>query len=645
MKNFIIGVLTTGLLLWFVVIVLVVLAKVLGVIKEFISGLFSSVYDADKSAGPSNPSPVQGQSRPRVIRLGTKPDDSPPVVPVRSQPTIPLELSVEHVHAHGPQSRLEIKVRGGEPDAGNGAITYVISAKTKINGQSFVLGDGRSIKEIPGPFSKPYVLKIPKPPNGRWVILAAPLVDEFLPPCGGLVTYEFQCEVFKTGGPSGMGLTSPYGLYLEKAEYSAEVNLPAPGYIDEIRWLHVRQGAVRLMASLVRACVVNVDQKRSVLYAWMNSMVPCARHGNRRDELKARLLKTHSDFDRPMVIDLGVLCEVRDTRDDELMESMARLMLEVVGKEPGGSEPRKAYSAMRDLFNVYLDGKHITILWPEPPLQVQAPVVPVVQPKTPFALTLVPYAEQDVVKGVEVFVRGMVTDGPIDTRRLIFWAWDKAQDEPLLVACPDIDLVHERAMHQRAWGAGQYDPDRWQSAGLIRFNETLPPHGGLRTLVIAGRLTEFDSRAAVKADVTVRSEPASMLIGSPGYLKMRDNRFQLRRRAVVLAFGLALISGKMVTFMQEKNLQLFANHLCGDIKERDHADTCKGFFRKLLESTTVSEVAHLQRLLKNFANTAPDDLKIQLYQAFVKVMAARKARTKESRDMLALAEALLDVKV
>jgi hypothetical protein len=96
--------------------------------------------------------------------------------------------------------------------------------------------------------------------------------------------------------------------------------------------------------------------------------------------------------------------------------------------------------------------------------------------------------------------------------------------------------------------------------------------------------------------------------------------------------------------MQEKNLQLFANHLCADIRERDHAEACKGFFRKLLESTTVTEVAHLQRLLKNFANTAPDDMKIQLYQTFVKVMAARKARTKESRDLLAQAEALLDVK-
>jgi hypothetical protein len=256
---------------------------------------------------------------------------------------------------------------------------------------------------------------------------------------------------------------------------------------------------------------------------------------------------------------------------------------------------------------------------------------------------VVPYVEQDVVKGVEVFIKGTVTDRPIDTRRLIFWAWDKAQDEPLLVACPDIDLVHERAIHQRAWAAGQYDPDKWQSAGFIWFHETLPPHGGLRTLVIAGRLTEFDSRAAVKADVTVRSEPTLMKIGSLGYLKIRDRRFQLRRQALVLAFGLALISGKMVTFMQEKNLQIFANHLCGDIKERDHAEACKGFFRKLLESSTVTDVTHLQRLLGNFAATAPDDLKIQLYQNFVKIMAARKARTKESRDMLALAEALLDV--
>jgi hypothetical protein len=643
MKNFIMGVFTIGVILWCAFIVLVVLIKVFEVIKDFIAGLFRSVFDTSAPQQLSAPSPVQNQSRPRVIQLGAKPDVSPPVAPVQSLPIAPLELSVEQVDVHGPQSRLEIKVRGGEPDAGNGAITYVISAKTKINGQSFVLGDGRSIKEIPGPFSKSYVLKIPKPLNGRWVVLAAPLVDEFLPPFGGVSTYEFKCEVFKTGGPSFVGQASPYGLYLEKAECSAEVNLPSPGYIDEIKWLHVRQGAVRLMAGLVRACVVNVDQKRSALYAWMNSMTPLARHGNRRDELKARLLTTHSDFDRPMVLDLGALCEVRDTRDDELMESIARLMLEVVGKEPGGSEPRRAYSTMRDLFNVYLDGKHITILWPEAPLQVQAPVVPVVQPKPAFAIMVVPYAEQDLVKGVEVFVRGAVADGSVDARRLIFWAWDKAQDQPLLVACPDIDLVHERAMHQRAWAAGQYDPDKWQSAGFIWFNAALPPHGGLRSLVIAGRLTEFDSRAAVKADVTVRSEPVSMKIGSLGYLKIRDNRFQLRRQALVLAFGLALISGKVVTFMQEKNLQLFANHLCADIKERDYAEACKGFFRKLLESTTVTDVAHLQRLLGNFATSAPDDLKIQLYQAFVKIMAARKVRTKESRDMLALAEALLDV--
>jgi len=629
--------------LWVGWIVVVLVFQVLAAIFKFLSELLESVSAApEKPEAPKLTLPAQPRSHGLTFD-DVGPARKLPISEGHPQLFSPLELSVEHIDARGPQSRIEIKIRGGEPDSGAGSISYVITAKTKIGGQFFTLGDGRSIKEIPGPFSKSYSLKIPKPSNGRWITLAAPLMDEMLPPRGGHLSYQFVCEAYKADMPRALGLASPYGRYLEKAEHTVQLSLPAPGYVDEIEWLHVRQNAVKLMSGLVRSCVVNVDQKRSAMYAWMQSLNPVARNGNRLEALRLRLLQTHCDFDRPTVIDLGSLCEVRDTKDAHLMESLARLTLEVAGKEPGGSEPRRAYTTLRDLFNVYLDGKHITTVWPEPPLQLIA-VPRAVEAKTPFALKLVPFIEFDAVKGIEVFVKGKSADGDVGARTLNFWAWDHTDDNPLLVGCPDIDFLHERAMHQRSWSAGQYDPDSWQSAGFVSFNEFLPPHGGQRSLVFAGRLTEFSTQNTVKSDVTVRSDPALVKIASRGYHTIRDARFQLRRQALVLAFGLALISGKGPTFMQDKTLKVFADSLCRDLADRDYADSRREFFRNLLESSTVSDFDHLRRLLNNFASKAPDDLKSQLYATFVKVMASRKVRSKESRELLLASKQLLDLK-
>jgi hypothetical protein len=244
--------------LWVGWIVVVLVFQVLAAIFKFLSELVGSLSVAPEKPEAPKPTPP-AQPRSHGLTLDdVGPPRKLPISEDHSQAYSPLELSVEHIDARGPQSRLEIKIRGGEPDSGAGSISYVITAKTKISGHFFALGDGRSIKEIPGPFSKSYSLKIPKPTNGRWVTLAAPLTDEVLPPRGGPLTYQFECEAYKAGLPSAPGLTSPYGRYLEKAEHTVQLSLPAPGYVDEIEWLHVRQNAVKLMSGLVRSCVVNI---------------------------------------------------------------------------------------------------------------------------------------------------------------------------------------------------------------------------------------------------------------------------------------------------------------------------------------------------------------------------------------------------
>jgi len=629
--------------LWVGCIVVVLVFQVLSAVFEFLGKLLEPSPVVVES--PKNPKVTFApqHNRTGLTLDDVKPATSLPISSGNSHVFSPLELLIEHVDSNSPRSRLEFKIRGGENDSGTGSTTYFIMPHVKIGTQVFRLGDSTSVREVPAAFHKSYVLRIPKPKNGRWVLIAAPLVEEVLPPRGGLLNYQFVCEVYRTGLPSPIGAKSPVGDFVEKAECAVQLNLPGPGYIDEIEWLNVRQAVVRLMCGLVRACVVNVDDKRAALYAWMQAARPVARHAHRRSEAKTQLLKTHADFDQQSIIDLGVFCEVRDSKDTEMMESLARLVLEVASKEPGGSAPRRAFSSMRDLFNVYLDGKHITTVWPEPPLQLVA-VPRAVEAKTPFALKLVPFMELDAVKGIEVFVKGKSANGDVGARTLNFWAWDHTDDNPLLVGCSDIDFLHERAMHQRSWSAGQYDPDSWQSAGFVSFNEFLPPHGGQRSLVFAGRLTEFSTQNTVKSDVTVRSDPALVKIASRGYHTIRDARFQLRRQALVLAFGLALISGKGPTFMQDKTLKFFADSLCRDLADRDYADSRREFFRNLLESSTVSDFDHLRRLLNNFASKAPDDLKSQLYATFVKVMASRKVRSKESRELLLVSKQLLGLK-
>lgn len=618
--------------LWVGWIVVVLVFQVLAAIFKFLSELVESVSAApEKPEAPKPTLPLQYRAHGLTLD-DVGPPRKLPISDDHSQTYSPLELSVEHIDARGPQSRLEIKIRGGEPDSGAGSITYVITAKTKIGGQFFTLGDGRSIKEIPGPFSKSYSLKIPKPTNGRWITLAAPLMDEVLPPRGGPMTYQFECEAYKADLPRALGLTSPYGRYLEKAEHTVQLSLPAPGYVDEIEWLHVRQNAVKLMSGLVRSCVVNIDQKRSAMYAWMQSLSPVARNGNRRDALKLRLLQTHCDFDRPTVIDPAPLCEVRDTKDTHLMESLARLTLEIAGKEPGGSEPRRAYSTLRDLFNVYLDGKHITTIWPEPPLQVQQDVSPAVPS---FELKLVPIEEAGFVKAAEVHVRGSVGSLLQAQTELDFWLWDEtAGDVPFLVTSADIDQVHERAVHLYAWKKDEYDPTKWQSAGLIRFNGFMPPAGGPRRISVAGKIRTKMIVGFFNSVQSARSIPVVMNIPTIGYENIRSVRHRLRYRAFVLAEGLALLSGKGPTYRQDKALKKFAQTLCAGIIDRKLAEGCQNDLLTLLDSNVDDSLSGLTRQLDQLAAQAYPELKVQLLDALVEVMASRKVRSKESRDFL-----------
>ena len=618
--------------LWVGWIVVVLVFQVLAAIFKFLSELVESVSAApEKPEAPKPTLPLQY----RAHGLTLDDVDPPRKLPIsegHSQTFSPLELSVEYIDARGPQSRIEIKIRGGEPDSGAGSISYVITAKANIGNQNFTLGDGRSIKEIPGPFSRTYLLKIPKPNNGRWVVLAAPLLDEMIPPLRGLLTYEFVCEAYKADLPSDQRFSSPSGRYLEKAKLTVQLNMPVPGYMEDVEWLRVRQNAVRLMSGLLRSCVVNVDQKRSAMYAWMQSLSPNARHAGRRDALKLQIMQTHCAFDRPVVIDLLVLCEIRDTKDMVLMESLARLAIEVAAKEPGGSEPRKAFSILRDLFNIYLDGKHITTIWPEPPLQVQQNVSPTVPT---FELRLEPVEEAGQVKAAEVRVRGSVGSSLAAKTELDFWLWDEtAGDAPFLISSSDIDQVHETAVHHHAWKKDEYDPTKWQSAGLIRFNGFMPPAGGPRRISVAGKIRTKMAVGFFNSVQSARSTPVVMNIPTIGYEHIRSLRHRLRYRAFVLAEGLALLSGKGPTYRQDKALKKFAQTLCDGIADRKLAVSYQNDLLTLLDSNVDDSYGGLTRQLDKLAAQAYPELKSQLLEALVEVMASRKVRSKESRDFL-----------
>jgi hypothetical protein len=140
---------------------------------------------------------------------------------------------------------------------------------------------------------------------------------------------------------------------------------------------------------------------------------------------------------------------------------------------------------------------------------------------------------------------------------------------------------------------------------------------------------------------SARSTPVVMNIPTIGYEHIRSLRHRLRYRAFVLAEGLALLSGKGPTYRQDKALKKFAQTLCDGIADRKLAVSYQNDLLTLLDSNVDDSYGGLTRQLDKLAAQAYPELKSQLLEAFVEVMASRKVRSKESRDFLEYSRGVL----
>jgi hypothetical protein len=623
--------------LWIGWVVLVVVfqffAAIFQILAEKLPPLFNRLTPPPRSPASKVPHPVAkdpGHPAPKPT-LPSRLD----VMPLPNEcPGYPLGFSVESGVSQDAQTFLTFKVSGGPRGAKPNSVAYVVTASCILDGKPHVLADQGFIVSKPAPFRKVFVLDDALPCDGRAVVLGIAQTAQMMPPRGGSIAYDFVCEAHDVVGVDFLSKNRVLGGLLAKTECAAVLHIVGPGYLDESEWMSLRLEVVRVMTYALRKCIVNVDEKEQKFNTWLRGLSPIAATYSRQNSFKSALLQAHEDADASAGVDMGVFCDVRDSKDHDLMESIARLLRELAGREADDSECRKLFFSARDLFNVYLDGEHISKISPAPPLWMDPTPAPMVN-KSPFELSFKPLLEGDVAKGLEVFVRGTAGARSVVERRLTFWVFDDfVATEPALIACPDIDLVHQRVTFQMSWRADGYQPDQWQLAGVVRFNDCLLPFGGQRYLAVAGRLAEYGAGSAPLAELSAQSKPALLKVASSGYLKIRQARLELRREALVLAFGLALISGKSPTYMQEKALKAFADQLCSGLADKAYADSCREAFRALLESTTVSDFDHLTRMLQAFARKAPPELKTQLHDAFGRIIAARKVRSKESRELL-----------
>jgi hypothetical protein len=318
------------------------------------------------------------------------------------------------------------------------------------------------------------------------------------------------------------------------------------------------------------------------------------------------------------------------------MGALATLAFHLACREPLTSEPRKVFDRMQTTYDVIVNGRHIRDVDPLPPV---AAVVTPVQTDTPAAppleLRVEPIEEDGRVKAVEVYARGSLGASFAAKPEIDFWLWDEtAGDEPFLVSGGDIDHVHERAVHHHAWKSDEYDPSKWQTAGVIRFNRFMPPSGGNRRISVGGRIQTKMLAGILHSMQSARSKPVAMNIAVSGYHAVRKARHVLRYRAFVLAVGLALLSGKGLTYRQDKALEKFAKLLCAGIKDRKVAEAYQNDLLTLIDSNVAYSHDELIRQLPQLSSQAYPELRSQLLAAFVEIMASRRVRTKESREFL-----------
>ncbi len=607
-----------------------------------ILGLFtqSRVKDAPKVVTPPPARPLPA---------GHVPDDVPAPLHVPAPSVAPrkLELSVEMGPCVGIAQCLLVKVRGGPVLSTSLKVVYVVTASYMEKGTTFAVAAATPFSDPPRPFRGAYLSPTDPAKSDDWVLLRLLDLDRLIPPRRGFQTYQFACQVYLLDQDIALDATPPIGSLIATSLNQVNLNFGAPGYLDVKEWEEPRRLGISLLMSILHGCTVDLATKQLAVKDWVNKIDLVGLPSARKQLIHGRLLSEYQLLQTTGTI-LGLSEQLRlvgalsSNQDYHFQREIVLLAVQMAGAEPLGADCRHVLQQMVSLLSAATYTLNSSDLLPKPPLQVAPtpptpptpPVKPVKPAKTSFELKLVPYAEKAVVKGVEVFVQGGGTAASTGARRLDFWLWDAAMDEPFLVACPDIDEVHQRAVHQANWPDGKYDASKWQSAGLIRFNEALPPRGGPRALLVAGRFSEFSNLTHIASDATSRSQSLSMDVASSGYQKIRQARLELRQEALVLAFGLALISGKSPTHMQETALKAFADQLCSGLADKAYADSCREAFRALLESTTVSDFDHLTRMLEAFARKAPPELKTQLHDAFVRIIAARKVRSKESRELL-----------
>ena len=531
-------------------------------------------------------------------------------------------------------------MRGGPVGYRVGGITYSLSCSVNVHQLDYALGDRRSGVVNPEAYAGLYALNTPLPEDDAWATLAVIPLELVLPPRGGSFRYHFKCLAYASGNKTYDGAPCAVGGVLNDAEFSTIFTLSGPGYLDEIDWLSLREKLLSFLEGLIQGCEDDVPDKRSKVRAFVESLDPPATSGARRAMLKVAIERAYISAKPGHAIDFGIIEAVRMSNDAVLVEAVARLTFHLACREPLSSDARKAFAKIRATYDVNVNGHHVRYIDPLPPVASVVTPAPTPTPKPSpavpsFELKLEPIEEAGRVKAVEVHTRGFSEGMLMPQPELTYWLWDEtAGDVPFLVSSADIDQVHERAVHLHAWKTGEYDPSKWQSAGMIRFNHFLPPAGGNRRISVAGRIGTNRFPVYFNSGKTARSASLTMNIACPGYETIRNSRHGLRYRAFVLAIGLALLSGKGPTYRQDKALKKFAELLCAGIFDRKLAESCQNDLLAHVDSNVEDSHYGLTYQLDQFVTQAYPELKAQLLKALVEVMASRKVRSKESRDFL-----------
>jgi hypothetical protein len=210
---------------------------------------------------------------------------------------------------------------------------------------------------------------------------------------------------------------------------------------------------------------------------------------------------------------------------------------------------------------------------PSPVVAAPTPPLDPVKVAQKFELKLVPIIEDNMAKGLEIFATGTVDAVGEGPKEFTYWVWDVSLGKEVvcMTAEADIDDVDEPAVYKMLWPDFCYDPFGWNRVAAVYFNQSLPPFGGNRLMVAAGRLTPSAYVNASGMPISLRSPSVAVVVGSPGYVKLKEIRerqveeeFAPLRRVFALAVGLTTLMGATTTHAQDKVL----GRLADDLKDR-----------------------------------------------------------------------------